>query len=275
MKENETAVAIRYNKDFTVVQANELVRSKQDELTLLESRLIRLAISQVLQDDTDLKTYSCEVGDLAKYLGISAQNIYRDIQSLSNSLMKKSIFIKDTSNPQTKGRENYKIFHWIDHVEYIDGTVTFKLSDSLKPYLLGLNELFTIYGYRAVIALPTSNSIRLYELIASYEKMTTLPHYNESNYTDIEIGKNELIFTIDWLRDYFNCQDKYPNTGDFVRRVVERSVKAVRDNTLMNLSYRTIKEGRNITHVVFKLADWLEDDPQEFMRRLREERDKF
>ena len=108
--------------------------------------------------------------------------------------------------------------------------------------------------------------------------MTLLPQYNGTqgeNYTGIKIEKNELIFTIDWLREYFNCQDKYPNTGDFVRRVIERSVKAVRENTLMNLSYRTLKEGRNITHVVFKLADWLEDDPQEFMRRLREERDKF
>ena len=67
-EDKENAIAIKYNKDFYVIQANELVRSKQDDLTLLEAKLIRLAITQVLRDDTDLKTYSCNVVDLANFL---------------------------------------------------------------------------------------------------------------------------------------------------------------------------------------------------------------
>ena len=69
MDENtkDTAIAIKYSRDFAVIQANELVRSKQDDLTLLEAKLIRLAITQVLRDDTDLKTYSCNVVDLANF----------------------------------------------------------------------------------------------------------------------------------------------------------------------------------------------------------------
>lgn len=269
MHEKENAVAIRYNKDFTVVQANELVRSKQDELSLLEAKLVRLAITQVLKEDTDLKTYSCDVVDLANFLGISKTNIYRDIQSLAQNLMKKSIFIKDTSSPsKNKGRENYRMFHWIDYVEYTDGTLTFKLSDSLKPYLVGLEQLFTTYGYDAIIELPTNYSIRLYELLASYQNMTVRPEY-DNNFTDIPIEKNELIFTIEWLREYFNCQDKYPNSGDFIRRVIDTSVTAIAAKTLMVLSYRTIKTGRTISHIVFKLGSW-EGNSEEFIRRLQE-----
>lgn len=267
MHEKENAVAIRYNKEFTVVQANELVRSKQDELTLLEAKLVRLAITQVLKDDTDLKTYSCDVVDLANFLGISKQNIYRDIQSIAKNLMKKSIFIKDNSPTKNKGRENYRMFHWIDYVEYIDGTLTFKLSDNLKPYLVGLEQLFTTYGYDAIIELPTNYSIRLYELIASYQNMTVRPEY-DNNFTDIPIEKEELIFTIEWLRDYFNCQEKYPNSGDFVRRVIDPAVNAVQSNTLMNLSYRSIRKGRTITHIVFKLNSW-EGHNEEFIKRLQ------
>lgn len=77
----EQAVAIRYSKEYSIVQANELVRSKQDELSLLEAKLIRLAIAQVLQEDTDFKTYTCNVVDLARFLGISKDNIYRDIRT--------------------------------------------------------------------------------------------------------------------------------------------------------------------------------------------------
>jgi plasmid replication initiation protein len=264
----ENAIAIKYNKDFYVIQANELVRSKQDDLTLLEAKLIRLAITQVLRDDTDLKTYSCNVVDLANFLGIDNHNIYRDIQELSKSLMKKSIFIKDKTQPKRKGKENYRIFHWIDYVDYTDGVITFKLSDSLKPYLIGLEQLFTLYGYDAVIGLPTNYSIRLYELIASYQNMTVrlMP---DTNYTDIPIEKNEFIFTIDWLRDYFNCNDKYPNTGDFVKRVIDGAVKAIVKNTLMRLSYRTVKKGRSITHIVFKLNEWTNQDFTDYVKQLR------
>lgn len=264
----ENAIAIKYNKDFYVIQANELVRSKQDDLSLLEAKLIRLAITQVLRDDTDLKTYSCNVVDLANFLGIDNHNIYRDIQDLSKSLMKKSIFIKDKTQPKRKGKENYKIFHWIDYVDYTDGVITFKLSDSLKPYLIGLEQLFTLYGYDAVIGLPTNYSIRLYELIASYQNMTVrlMP---DTNYTDIPIEKNEFIFTVDWLRDYFNCNDKYPNTGDFVKRVIDGAVKAIVKNTLMRLSYRTVKKGRSITHIVFKLNEWTNQDFTDYVKQLR------
>ena len=255
MAERDHAIAIRYNKDFTVIQANELVRSKQDELSLLEAKLIRLAISQVLKDDTDLKTYSCEVTELADFLGISKQNIYRDVQTLTKNLMKKSIFIKTDSPNGKKGKENYRMFHWIDYVEYTDGTITYKLSDSLKPYLVGLEQLFTTYSYDAIIELPTNYSIRLYELMASYQNMTVRPGYDAS-FTDIPIDKNEFIFTVEWLRDYFNCTDKYPNTGDFIRRVVDSAVSAVDEKTMMSISYRTIKKGRTITHVVFKLHGW-------------------
>lgn len=251
---NETAVALRYNKDYPVIQANELVRSKQDELNLLEAKLVRLAITQVLKEDTDLKTYSCDVIDLAEFLGLSKQNVYRDVQSLTRTLMKKSIFIKDTSPNQTKGRENYRMFHWIDSVEYRDGTLTFKLSDSLKPYLIGLDHLFTTYGYDAILELPTNYSIRLYELIASYQNMAFREEYdNNNNFTDIETRKDEFIFTVEWLRDYFNCQDKYPNTGDFIRRVIDCSAAAIKARTNMNLTYRTVRNKRTITHVVFSI----------------------
>lgn len=265
----ETAVAIKYNKEFSVIQANELVRSRQDDLTLLEAKLIRLAITQVVREDTDLKTYSCNVVDLAKFLDISPDNIYRDIQELSKNLIKKSIFIKDKTNTSRKGKENYKIFHWIDYVEYRDGVITFKLSDSLKPYLLGLEELFTMYGYEAIIELPTPYSIRLYELIASYQNMT-VRNMPDTNYTDIPIEKSEMIFTVEWLRNYFNCNDKYTNTSDFIKRVIDSSIKYIVKDTFMRVSYRTIKKGRSITHIVFKLIDWSNIEFTSFVLKLKE-----
>ena len=267
-KNKENYVSIYYNEDLAVVQANELVRSRQDDLTILEAKLIRLAIAQVLKDDTDLKTYKCNVVDLAEFLQISPDNIYRDIQELSKSIMKKSIFIKDKDSR----KQGYKIFHWIDYIEYKDGVITFRLSESLKPYLLGLQELFSRYEYDVVISLPTNNSIRLYELLASYQNIAYKKIIDHS-FTDIPLEKNEFIFTIDWLRDYFNCAEKYPNTGDFIRRIIEPSIQAIKNNTLMSVEYRTVKEKRSIKAVIFKIKDWA-DSPEEAQKAIEKLREK-
>ena len=243
---------IYYNGDLKVVQANELVRSRQEDLTILEAKLIRLAISQVLKDDVDLKTYTCNVKDLAKFLKINKDNIYRDIQSLSKNIMKKSIFIKDK-----KG--NYKIFHWIDYIEYEEGVITFKLSDSLKPYLLGLQKLFTLYEYDNILSLPTNNAIRLYELLASYQRISFTKETLVETPLTKGLNKNEFRFTIDYLRDYFNCKDKYPHTSDFIKRVIEPSVRAIRKHTYMSVEYRIEKEKTSIKSIVFKLFAFLDE----------------
>lgn len=253
---------ISYNKELAVVQANELVRSRQDDLSLLEAKLIRLAISQVLMKDTDLKTYKCNVTDLAEYLHLDKKNIYRDIQELTKSIMKKSIFIRS----KTGKRQNYETFHWIDYVKYEDGIITFRLSESLKPYLIGLHELFTRYEYDIVIALPTNNAIRLYELLSSYQNIT-LKNKIDHSFTRVKIGKNEFHFSIEWLREYFNCREKYPNTGDFIKRIITPSIQAIEKHTLMRIEYRTIKEKRSITGIVFKLNNW-DDTPEEANRIL-------
>jgi plasmid replication initiation protein len=247
---NDTEVIeIDYNQDAAVVQANELVRSKQDNLTLLEAKLLRLAISQIVKDDTDLKTYSCSVIELAKFLNISSSNIYRDIQSLSNTFMRKCIFIK-TDSPKNKKTPNFKIFHWLDEIECNNGIITFKLSDSLKPYLVGLEKLFTMYQYNAILTLPTNHSIRFYELMVSYERLAFTDHTGE--YNKIPIEKDEIVFTIDAIRDFFNCGDKYKSISKFFEKVIDPSIEAVKIHADMYVKYRLISSGKKITHIIFK-----------------------
>lgn len=262
LKERE-ALPLRYQSNYAVIQANELVRSRQDDLTLLEAKLIRLAVAQVLKDDTDLKTYKISVPRLAEYLNISSPNIYRDIQDLSLSIMKKRIFIK-SKEKKKNGKPDYRIFHWVEAIEYKDGIITFELSEKLKPYLIGLNELFTSYRFEEILSLPASNAIRLYELLVSYANIQFRPEYSDKfTYGNIEIGKDEVIFTMDELREFFNCKDektgeitKYPNGSDFIRRIIDASIKEINTYTVLPCSYRIIKRGRKIEYVVFKIADW-------------------
>ena len=64
----ENGIAIRYSKDFNIVQANELLRSKQSDLTLMESKLIRLAVSQIMkggQGPADLQGQCLAAGGIS------------------------------------------------------------------------------------------------------------------------------------------------------------------------------------------------------------------
>ena len=97
----------------------------------------------------------------------------------------------------------------------------------------------------------------------------------DTNYTDIPIDKREFIFTVDWLRDYFNCNDKYPNTGDFIRRVVDGAIKSINKKTMMRVSYRTVKQGRSISHIVFKIdSSWSDPEIRAQIFKLRGWEDK-
>ena len=262
----ETITEMKYNKDALVVQANELIRSKQDDLTLLEAKLVRLAIAQIIETDIDMRTYSCNVTELARHLGITQGNVYRDVEMLARGIMKKSIYVVDKKKPQKRnGQPNYELFPWIDYFSYNDGTITIRLSDKLKPLLIGLSEHFTKYGYGNIIALPSTNSIRLLELLTSYESIVN-PYdsrKHQSPFPHIEKADNEIIFTVEYLKEYFNCIDKYENNNDFIRRVIAASVKAINEkSTTHKVAYRTAKEGKRIGYVLFKINAW---DDKEFL----------
>lgn len=259
---------IFYDKDLTVVQANELVRSKKDDLTLIEAKLIRLAIGQILKEDTDFRTYSCEIVDLARFLGISSDNIYRDVKDINESLMKKYIYIEDPTKRDRRGNPRYKLFHWVDTAEYDNGVITYKISEDLKPYLIGLERFFTKYGYESIAVLPSDYAIRLYELLASYQNIT-VKKKREVDF-DIEVEKNEIVFEIKWLRAYFGCEKKYSSSGDFIKWVIDSSVSAIQQHTEMRLTYRTVKSGRYIKYVIFKIHAWYDSGYEKVLQQLRD-----
>ena len=270
----ENALEIKYNKEALIVQANDLIRGLRDDYTLLEAKIIRLAISQIVMDDTDLKTYNCRITDLADFLGITQDNIYRDVEATIDGLMRKVITIKDkTKKPKRNGEYHYKKFHWVDTCYYQNGILTLKMSDELKPFLLGLNQYFTEYGLECILSLPTNYSIRLYELLVSYQ-YTVNTYSNTFHATNlfphIQKQDNELIFSVDYLKNYFNCQNKYEQDRFFVRWVIDASVRAINKKSTergIRVSYRTAKEGRKIAYVLFKVNAWGDEDFIEFITK--------
>ena len=226
---------ISYNKSHYTVMANDIVKGKQD-MTLWEARIIRLLITQVVKQDTDLRTYTCRIQDLAKFLDITSQTIYQDIKVICKRLLSRIVEV-GTGN----SKEPWKMFHWVQTASYDgNGNITLKLSDEIAPFLLELNAWFTQYQLQDILSFNSYYAIRLYELLKC-----ELGIGRENKYT--------FVFSIDCLRELFSCEKKYSKTNDFIRKVIDMGIKEINLKSDIEVEYELIKTGKKYTEISFSV----------------------
>ena len=160
---SEQIYPLQLNPDYYVVTANDLIKGKQ-KMTLREAQLLYITMSQVVKEDKDFKTYSIAVSELASFMGIGPNALYRDLENICTSLLKRvvKIYVQDANNPSER---KWKAFQWISAAEYENGKLTIKLNDELKPFLI---ELVSHYSQILLGTLCSFNSYyaaRLYQYI--------------------------------------------------------------------------------------------------------------
>ncbi|MEM1486447.1 replication initiation protein (plasmid) [Oscillospiraceae bacterium PP1C4] len=230
----EKTYPIALEKDYFICMANDIVKGKQD-MTLQEARVIRLLITQIVKQDTDLKTYKLRINDFAKFVGRDSSNFYRDIFKFCDNLLDRKVYI-GTGNP----KQPWKMFQWLQCAEYDgNGTLTFMLSEQIKPFVVGLEAYFTQYQLRNILAMNSYYAIRLYELIKCEENKTR----NEKIYHE---------FTITYLRSYFSCEEKYDRISQFKKKVVEAAIKEINEKSDLFINVvEYITTGRATTSIRF------------------------
>ena len=138
---NDKQYPLKLNKDFYVVTANDLIKGRQ-KMDLRESKLLAIAISQVVKEDKDFKTYTTTVPELSAFMGIDENSLYRDLEGICTSLCQQIVKIQ-VGGENARGRKKWKIFHWVSSAAYDDGKLTLRLSDDIKPYLLELESYYS------------------------------------------------------------------------------------------------------------------------------------
>lgn len=224
-----------YNAEHYTVAANDIIKGKQS-MTLQTARLIRLLITQVVKEDKDLKTYSCRITDLANFLNIPSSNLYRDIWQICDCAMKSVVCI-GTGNP----KRPWEMFHWVSTAKYDgEGTLTLRLSDEIKPYVLELEKWFTQYQLKNILEFSSYYAIRLYELLKCRD--------GENKNT-----KLELEFSVTELRVCFDCEKKYKLFADFKRKVIDIAVREINEKSDIWVRPTYKKTGRAITSIIFEV----------------------
>lgn len=224
LKEMET-------RNYPVVKSNYLIQKTRYDLNLAEQKLILHLIQLIEPKDDDFKTYQFSIRDYCKVCEIDYDNgkNYINIKRALKALSDKSFWMEQKDGSEV-------LMRWIDKIK-IDrrnGVIDIKLDQDLKPYLLQLKTFFTKYNYLYVMTMKSQYSIRLYEVLKSYENI------------------KGIVYEVGELRKLLNlADDVMPRWFDFRRFVIDQAIKEINEFTDISIKYDTIKKGRSIFEVVF------------------------
>ena len=211
-----------------VVKSNDLVQASYN-LKLTQLRLWLLVLSKVSKNDKDLSSYRIYNHELKAFVGKKHKDYLRIVKRCSKELIKEVIEI-----PLPNGDVLQTSF--LSGVKYSrQGYADFSFHEDLKPYLIDIHDNFTSYILENISKLPSSSSIRMYQITKQYENIPKIK-------LDIE-GQ---------LKKWLRLQGKYANTNDFIRSVIESARKDMIENECdVFFDYEPVNQGRKIVALNF------------------------
>lgn len=237
MTEKNKPYQLKLDKEYYVVTANDLIKGRQ-KMTLREAQLLYIAISQITRNDTNLKTYETTVPELARFMNIDEQSLYRDLKGICKSLCQQVVEVQIGG---TKARQKWKIFSWIQSAEYDSGKLILRLSDDIKPYLLDLQAYYTQTQLGTLLTFRSYYATRLYQYL-----------YADANARNVE----EWHFTCDELRELFQVKTKeYTRNYNLIQKTIKPALAELSTSEYAYIwnyaEHKASKRGNPLTGVSF------------------------
>ena len=215
-----------------VVQANSLIEASY-KLKTSQQKFLRIMASMIKKDDEDLKMYEFKISDLLKLFEVKDRSKYVEIPKQTRELMGNVLTFKTDK----------KIIQvpFLNYCEYEIGVGMLRVQfhPFLKPFYLYLSKEnpYTKYELKNILPLKSVYSIRIYELLKQYEKI--------SNRT-IDIDELKKLFQIK--------PTEYTRYNDFKRFVIIQAQKELPLKTDISFDFEEIKTGRKVTSIKFNIT---------------------
>lgn len=260
---NEKQYPIKYDPSYYVVTANDLIKGKQ-KMDLRESKILAIAISQVVKEDKDFKTYTTTVPELATFMDIDENSLYRDLEGICRSLCQQIIEIQ-VGGENARGRKKWKIFHWISSAAYDDGKLTLRLSDDIKPYLLDLEAYYSQTLLGTLMTFRSYYATRLYQYLVADMG---------ARWGNVE----EWTFTCEQIRDIFQpyikddkgniVKELYTRTYNLIQKTIKPALEELGASDFAYVwdyeEHRAAKRGRPLESVSFKAIFFENKEKKDF-----------
>ena len=220
-----------------VVKDNALIDASFN-LSMVEQRLMLLAIVEAreIQDLTPDTPIEIKASSYREQYNTDSSEAYKQLSEATKQLFNRQFSYID----KYKGDDAITVSRWLNEATYINnkGTVVIYLNRNVISMISRLEANFTKYLLEQVSDFKSQYSIRLYELLIKYK----------------DVG-NSKKYTIEEIRSLLGIGvNEYKVLADFKKRVLDLAVKEINDKTDTTIKYEQFKEGRTISHILFKIG---------------------
>lgn len=233
----------RPQKDYFVVQSNQLVRYIRHDMKRQQQRVYFYLASLITGDDDPEQVYHIKPNNMMEFLGMTADsgNNYKAIDSILKYLRDHSQWIRNE-------RGNREVISVLQSVEFNEETREYDIQFHrlITPHLFNLVSNYTTARLEVLDVFTGVYSAELYEFLLSF--------FTE-NYSE----HTEKIFTIKELKERLHAEkhERYP---DFRRYVIENAIAEINSySDCMKVSYEPLKTGNKTDRIKF-LMDPISDN---------------
>lgn len=217
-------------RGYKVTKANALIQKTRYSLTVQEQKIILYLLTKIQPDDAALTEYRFDVKEFCDICGIESDGRYTYLKEILKKLRDRSFWVViDDQGTETT-------LSWIQKPYILPrrGQVKIRLDEDMRPFLLELKKHFTSYSLLYILGMKSQYSIRIYELLKSYEKL------------------GQWVFDLDELKRTLDCQN-YVQWNDFKRKVLKIAVGEINQCSDLSISCEPIKEGRSFSKIAFTI----------------------
>lgn len=233
-------------RGYSIVKRNDLIQHSRYHLSAQEQKIVLYLISKIQPNDDDFKLYKFEIQDFCKVCGIDSTSggNYILLKDSIKKLSDKSIWVKLDNGKET-------LLRWIEkpYIDENNGIIEIRLDKDMKPYLLQLKEKFTTYSLYFTLAMKSKYSIRLYELLKSYQNL------------------NQCEFELEHLKSLLAAEN-YDIFANFKIKVLDIALREINAYGDISASYELGKQGRKFHKIKFFIKPKY-DDIDESIRTLK------
>lgn len=230
-------------RDYLVVKSNQLVQKSRYELSVTEQRAVAYICSLIKPlrgDETRKNTpykleYEFSIKDYAQICGLYEKKggkLYKEIRDTIERLMQKILKLELPNGDEV-------MIAWLVTAHFVkdSGNIKIRLNEDMIPYLFDLQEKFTAYGLLNILAMKSQYSIRVYELLKSYEYKGIAAFETE------ELKKILMVHGKKAYERFFN----------FSNRILDPAIAEINSLTDIDASYKTKTKGRKVIQVIFSI----------------------
>lgn len=218
-------------RNHLVVKHNSLIQKTRYSLTTQQQKVLLYTISKIQPGDDDFKEYVFDLKDLCVLFGIDSHgNTYENFRDSIKRLSDASFWLLDKE-------KNSVLVRWFSKVRINDANtkVNIQFDADLKPYLLELAGQFTSYELANTLLMKSRYSIRIYEILKSYEAVGMYK-------TDIET-----------LKVLLDCSGDYKVFYDFRKRVLDVAINEINEYSDLQIEMTPLRTNRAFTHLMFMI----------------------